>query len=332
MLITPVETKNFTRMQNAVFLAGPCPREKEDFQNDWRKSAIEFLEAFGFNGDIINPTNPEYDGNLEHQTNWEYEGLHLASQILIWIPRTEKHPALTTNIEFGEWFNKEGVIVGFPEDSIKNDYIEVRLKMAGKTVYHSLEEMCKQVVKNSQRASNVFVMSDTHFTAARTLELSYRPFRTVRDMDLNIISNWNKRVTMNDKVIHLGDFGNPAMMKFLNCRELFLVKGNYEDKDEKTVNALLEDKRVKIIPSGKAVALNGKKYNLCHEPLGNEDWGNDKFWLFGHIHRLQMVKRNGINVGIDGNRFYPMSVSEIEFLRGGVENHFDENVFREFVE
>ena len=41
------------------------------------------------------------------------------------------------------------------------------------------------------------------------------------------------------------------------------------------------------------------------------------------------VTENGINVGIDGNRFKPMSVSEIEFLRGGIEEHFDENVFQD---
>ena len=103
--------------------------------------------------------------------------------------------------------------------------------------------------------------------------------------------------------------------------------GNYEKKDHSIIEGLKKDKRVIIIQDNqdKKIKINGKEYYLCHEPLNS--MGEDKFYLYGHIHRLQMVKKNGINVGIDGNRFKPMSVSEIEFLRNGIENHFDNNVF-----
>ena len=75
------------------------------------------------------------------------------------------------------------------------------------------------------------------------------------------------------------------------------------------------------------IKVNGTTYYICHEPLNNKFNPDNKFYLYGHIHRLQMVKRNGINVGCDANRFTPMSVKELEFLKGGVEKHFDENVF-----
>ena len=79
-----------------------------------------------------------------------------------------------------------------------------------------------------------------------------------------------------------------------------------------------------VIELSDFLKLNEKKFFLCHEPIQDTI---AEFYLFGHIHRLQMVKRNSINVGVDANRFNPMSVKELEFLYGGVTKHYDENVF-----
>lgn len=324
MIITPYTHKEFPALSDAVFLAGPCPRE--DYEDDWRNEAIDILNKIGFTGDIINPTNPEYDNDLKKQTLWEYKGLHLASHILFWIPRDKNHPAFTTNIEFGEWMNQPNVVVGFPPESERNEYIKERLAMISKTVSTSLQDACFQVLENNNRFAKTFFTSDTHFSAQRTLDLSYRPFLTVEEMDLKLISNWNKRVSMNDEVVHLGDFGNPEIVKWLNFKKMYFLSGNYEKKDPSIVKKLLEDDRVVLIDDkSKKVKVCNKEYWICHEPLN--DMGEDKFYLYGHIHRLQMVKRNGINVGIDANRFMPMSTQEIDFLRGGIDNHFDENVF-----
>ena len=50
-----------------------------------------------------------------------------------------------------------------------------------------------------------YFTSDTHFGSPRTLELSKRPFNSVREMDRTIISNWNNTVGEEDIVYHLGD-------------------------------------------------------------------------------------------------------------------------------
>jgi calcineurin-like phosphoesterase family protein len=253
----------------------------------------------------------------------------MASYILFWIPRDKNHPAFTTNIEFGEWLNSSNIVVGFPPDSERNDYITERLKLLNKGVSNTLKDTCMEVLKLSKRPQQIFFTSDTHFSAERTLKLSYRPFMNVDEMDLQLISNWNKRITMNDKVVHLGDFGNTEIIKLLNFKTMYFLSGNYERKDPSIVDELLKDKRViSVDKSLKKTRFCNKEYWICHEPLNN--MGEDKFYLYGHIHRLQMVKRNGINVGIDANRFMPMSTSEIDFLRNGIENHFDENVFSEF--
>lgn len=319
------------KLSNAVFLAGPCPRE--NYEEDWRNEAIKLFQEFGFNGDLIVPTNKNYDGDLEKQTLWEHKMLCMSSAIMFWIPRSEKHPALTTNIEFGEWYDKENVFVGFPEDSIKNEYIELRLKHSGITRHKTLKDLVKAVVKRFNKPSKVFFTSDTHFSAQRTLELSYRPFNSVEEMDNQLISNWNKRLTMNDVIVHLGDFGNPEIIKFLNFKKMYFLPGNYERENKDFVeNVYFNDDRVQLIKEGE-ITINNEKYIVKHEPLERpiENINGDEFYLFGHIHRLQLVKRNGVNVGCDGNRFKPMSVKEMEFLKGGVVKYFDDNVFTEVV-
>ena len=98
---------------NSIFLAGPCPRE--DFSDDWRFEAFDILEKLGFSGKVLTPTNENYQRMLSDfgmdkgraiasQTMWESAAMHLASAIVMWIPRSEEHPARTTNIEFGEWY------------------------------------------------------------------------------------------------------------------------------------------------------------------------------------------------------------------------------------
>lgn len=339
MIIYP--SSEIKSLRNAVFLAGPCPRGEDKW--DWRGEAIDLFNRFGFNGDIITPTNPNYDGDLEKQTAWEHKMLCYASAIMFWIPRSKEHPAFTTNIEFGEWYEKGNAFVGFPDDSIKNDYLGVRLKQSGMKRYKTLEQLVKAVIEYFNRKSTFFFTSDTHFSAKRTLELSYRPFPNVTEMDNQLISNWNKRVTMNDIVYHLGDFGNQKIVHLLNFKKMYFLPGNYEKRDG-DLKELESDGRVVILDESNNYFRDVEGdtvYGLVHEPYVEHDPMTDNsligqmfkedFYLFGHIHRLQLVKKNGINVGIDGNRFMPMSIQELRFLKGGIDNFFDENVFTSVV-
>lgn len=321
MIISP--NNNIERVSNSVFLAGPC----FDKETDWRNEAIKYFNELGFNGDIIDPRNYEYDGQFEKQTIWENKMFHIASCVMFWIPRTPQNPSIITNFELGKWIDCESVFVGFPDDSYKNEYIDLMLRERNIPRYKTLKEMVVAVVKKLNRKKKIFFTSDTHFSMQRTLELSYRPFRSVMEMDLQLISNWNKRVTMNDTVIHLGDFGNPQIFKMLNCEQMFFLPGNYERKiDEFSVSSFFGDERV-VQMEEKQIQVNKKQYYICHEPINNKFNPENKFYLYGHIHRLQMVKRNGVNVGIDANRFKPMSFSELQFLENGIKEHFDENVF-----
>lgn len=143
-----------TEYTKVIFLAGPCPRK--NYEEDWRNEAIEYLKEAGFDGVIFNPTNPYYDASdplyLEKQTMWEQKAIHMSDKIVFWIPRTEEHPALTTNIELGEFLTEENIdkiLIGMPDFAIKNNYIKIRLKMLNKyydtdlktLMYRTVEEL-----------------------------------------------------------------------------------------------------------------------------------------------------------------------------------------------
>lgn len=180
--------------------------------------------------------------------------------------------------------------------------------------------------------NKIFFTADTHFGSERTLELSKRPFKNTKEMDNTIIDNWNKTVSEEDTVYHLGDFGNFNILPLLNGK-IYLVMGNYE----RIINTRI---LVKGITIDKLEAFDGyaynnlhlylplnsgmEKINICHEPSLHD---NTCFNLFGHIHKLCMIKSFGLNVGIDCHNFYPCNLEIIKFYKNGIEKHYNEEVF-----
>jgi len=336
--------------KNAIFLAGPCPRDPDDMENTWQDDAIKFLEKIGFNGVILNPVNKYYDetdkDHLKKQTAWEVEAMHKASAIVFWIERSEKHPALTTNIEFGQWHDKEGVFVGSTDAAIKNNYLKERIAAVGKTWYTTLYSLLVATVNFLNRPSKKVFLSDTHFSQQRTLELSKRPFRNVREMDLTMISNWNKSIKMSDEVYFLGDFGSDFnYLKFLNFKILHFVFGNYERQDadkndilSETIEKLERLKKqglnIKYYNRGecKLKLSNGKSIVLVHEPVDPETTmkdgkvHDDVLYVYGHIHCRTIYKLNGTDVGVDGNFFKPVFEDQLIWRLNAIQ-YLDDNVW-----
>lgn len=328
--ITPLN--KFDNLKNAVFLAGACPRK--NYETDWRSDMIAELQKCGFDGDVINPTNPKYDTKdpdyYNKQCTWETEGMHIASTILFWIDRNDEHPAFTTNIEFGIWSGKapQALVVGIPEGSEKCDYIKWVCKKKNIPCFSTMHEVAEYVKTKYDRPQKIFFTSDTHFGSDRHIELSKRPFMNVYEMDYAFISNWNKTVFANDVVFHLGDFGEIDTMRFLNFGSMFYLKGNYERNDP---NFLVTDSRVFVdnTPSHHLMELfiGGDKVCCTHEPISDTLNTDAQFYLFGHIHEKGMCKRNGLNVGVDAHDYTPVSLETVMFYKNAIEKHYDENVF-----
>ena len=82
-------------------------------------------------------------------------------------------------------------------------------------------------------AGNIFFVADTHFGHEAMIRFENRPFKDIRDMEQQIIKNWNETVAREDRVFVLGDFafGDKAEVTRL-CRSLngkkTLVLGNHD--------------------------------------------------------------------------------------------------------
>jgi len=349
-ILEPIKNGKFTstdNLRNSIFLAGPCPRV--DFTDDWRFEAFEILKELGFNGTVITPSNKNYqtylanhdkDDTLKKQTMWEYETMKKCSAIVFWIPRSKKRLARTTNIEFGDWYNREGVFIGWPPTAEHNEYLQVRADMVGKHVYYDLRTMLADVVKHlSVSTSKAYFTSDTHFSQERTFVYSNRPFYTLEDMDLTLYSNWNKRITMHDIVYHAGDFGEISKLKKilgnLNFKTLHWVLGNYDRAQKAKIEEILKkikrDIRIYENYTDFFDVVSCNRYYIVHEPYQIGTFSpkpkQHEFALYGHIHGRNFAKMNGFEIGTDYHNYTPISYEQVTWFTENGLPHWDKNVY-----
>lgn len=342
-IVDSVVTNVTANLNNSIFLAGPCPRD--DYSKDWRFDAFEYLEKIGFTGTVITPTNPEYRSasfsgdKLLRQTTWEYETMKRCSALVFWVPRSEERPARTTNIEFGDWYDKEGVYCGFPPEGIHNEYLIKRLEMKNIKYWTNLYELLDHVVDQLQnQPEKKYFTADTHFTQQRTLDLSQRPFINLFEMDLEMQSNWNKRVRMTDVVYHAGDFGDISTMKdilsTLNYKELIWILGNYDRKIKSEINqviASLPERKITLIDGVHKFIDNGVSYYIMHEPSNDSDINDytltypNEIGLYGHIHGRAFAKTNGFDLATDYHNYTPISFDKVKWFANAIQ-YWDNNV------
>ena len=278
--------------------------------------------------------------------------MHAASVILFWIPRSDKNPARTTNVEFGEWYKKEGVYIGWPDDAIHNEYLEIKMAEQNKSRFKTLKELVDAAIVKlaiSNKHHRMFFTADTHFKQQRTLELSRRPFANVHEMDLTMMSNWNKKVTDNDIVFHAGDFIDPDKLNFLepllnnlNFYELHWTLGNYDRKVKDKIELIVTraqtgDRHIYLYdydsPCHVEAEFGGKlhKFVIAHEPVDFPvDKQDDEIVLYGHIHGRSFAKRNGFDLAADYHRYTPLSLEEVCWFENAMK-YWDKNVYTDKV-
>ena len=158
--------------------------------------------------------------------------------------------------------------------------------------------------------------SDCHFGHANIIKYTKRPFKTLDEMNSAIIRNWNSRVKPEDTVFHIGDFcfckgtqGSKEKAidyeKQLNGKIIF-IKGNHDHTN--TLNAIIENMEI---------THGGINMFMTHNPDDFDCSFNIN--LCGHVHEIWKSKKvinHGlesviINVGVDVNNFYPVSIEEI---------------------
>ncbi len=305
-----------------IFLAGPIQGAPE-----WQHE-MPLIPGVTW----ISPRRESYDGfDYDSQTTWETQGLRMSDAVLFWIPEpAEDIPgrgyAQTTRIEFGEQLARgKKLFVGIWPGYNGRQYFENKLQEYSAEPLRSTLSECLTDIQDwlDSREPGIFFTSDTHFGSDRALGLSRRPFRSVQDMDWTMIERWNSKVPAGSIVYHLGDFGTPWPVQYLNG-DIKLLYGNYERSGKVEIPDV--DRIQTELKPVRLTFQDGTELWVSHEPLVSKYMKG--FKLFGHIHGRQRVKPwGGLDVGVDGNNFEPVSMDEVKFYREAIEKYYDQEVW-----
>ena len=159
--------------------------------------------------------------------------------------------------------------------------------------------------------------ADTHFGHENVVKFCDRPFSSVKQMDVALISNMRERVGHNDDLWIIGDFAfGPRATHASYLIEIFeqlpgarkhLIVGNHDlqptlDLAWDTVTSLIE------LRDGPLKQAN----TLCHYPMIT--WNHARrsaLQFFGHVHNNWLGSRNSVNVGVDVWDFSPVQFEDI---------------------
>lgn len=161
--------------------------------------------------------------------------------------------------------------------------------------------------------ANIWFVSDTHFGHANFLKFTnaagekIRKFDTVEEMDETMIQNWNKVVTPQDHVWHLGDF----TFNYKKLNEYYhrlnghkrIIVGNHDN--------------VKLIAPlfPKVEYWRGFKEEsfICtHVPMRTDQFRYKvKANVHGHIHAQLIDEPEYINVCVEHTDYTPVHMDEI---------------------
>lgn len=130
-----------------------------------------------------------------------------------------------------------------------------------------------------------YYIADWHYGHANCISFDGRPFKTLDEMNAELIKRWNSVVKNDDTVFVLGDMfwcktsDAVPILKELNGQK-FLVKGNHDRcHDAKFAHCFLSIKEYMEVNDA------GRKVVLCHYPIPcfkNHFYG--WYHLYGHVH------------------------------------------------
>lgn len=168
----------------------------------------------------------------------------------------------------------------------------------------------------------IYFVSDLHFGHGNIIkyEEEFRGrYRTVEEMNEDLIRQWNKLIGRGDTVYNLGDFffnlkrdKVEGILKRLNYKNMVFLVGNHDSNRDLNV---FKEYGIEV-KYADLIKVNGYKLYLSHYPtiLGIKYMYN----LHGHLHSNEVDSNYHINVGCDsllkiGISLYEV-LSKVEYL------------------
>lgn len=163
-----------------------------------------------------------------------------------------------------------------------------------------------------------YYTSDLHLGHAKIIELCYRPFSSVEDMDDTIISSINDAVRPSDELIIAGDFCMDrtlvqAYRKLIRCRNIHFITGNHDSA--KRIVYDLAFSSVSEILELRSIVEPGKAITVCHYAMRTWNKSHRGAWqLYGHSHGMLPDDPNllSFDIGVDCHEFSPISETRVK--------------------
>ena len=134
----------------------------------------------------------------------------------------------------------------------------------------------------------IFYTADLHFGHVNAIKYDGRPFKTVDEMNDQMIQRWNARVKDSDKVYILGDFSmhntdlTKEILEQLHGKK-YLIRGNHDDIDMRSLFDGFWDY--------KKINDNGRNIILSHYFMPSyEGVHKDSIMLHGHTHNSDAAR------------------------------------------
>ncbi len=170
-------------------------------------------------------------------------------------------------------------------------------------------------IQNAITPPQIFFTSNTYFGDAKQIRTKLTPYKTLEEMDADLIKKWNSVVGPKDTVYHIGDFGKYRYIKQLNGK-IHLICGNHE---KWVYGRDFEGFRKQLLDLGFAEVYKagifldskelGEKVFLTYKP---KDCKKNCMNLFGQMQSLSSIIPNGFNVSVLYNDFKPVSTAQVK--------------------
>lgn len=169
-----------------------------------------------------------------------------------------------------------------------------------------------------------FFTSDTHYDHANVIKHAKRPFQDVHEMNQALIDNWNRVVSPQDHVYHLGDFTFSSkreriveLLGQLNG-SIHVIWGNH-DKVAVKLHGKEPFDKLASASYYKEIEVQGQKIVLMH--YGMRVWNKSHYgsWhLYGHSHATLSPHGRSVDVGVDSHwitgkpEYVPFSFEQVQ--------------------